>query len=139
MSHPVYVLDACAMLAVLSKEQGADKVADIYKMAVLGTIKFVMNKFNLLEVYYDLYRAYGKAIADKFVEDIKQIPIAINHDFTDEIFTEAGRFKATYKISLADSIALAQTVISDGALVTADHHEFDVIEEKENIRFNWIR
>ena len=39
----------------------------------------------------------------------------------------------------ADSIALAQTLILDGELLTSDHHEFDVIEEKEDISFCWIR
>ena len=28
---------------------------------------------------------------------------------------------------------------SDGILLTADHHKFDVMEEKEKIRFQWIR
>ena len=55
------------------------------------------------------------------------------------IFMEAGRLKASYKISLADSIALAQAFVVDGELITADHHEFDVIEGKENITFQWIR
>ena len=45
----------------------------------------------------------------------------------------------SYNISLADSIALAQTVISDGVLITSDHHELDIIEKKENINFVWIR
>ena len=53
--------------------------------------------------------------------------------------TEAGRLKATYKISLADSFALAQTKISNGVLLTSDHPEFDVIENKEPIKFLWIR
>ena len=52
---------------------------------------------------------------------------------------EAGRLKVAYKISLADSIALAQTLVVDGALLTCDHHEFDIIVGKENIRFAWIR
>ena len=61
------------------------------------------------------------------------------YEFDEAIFEEAGRLKASYRISLADAIALAQTLISGGELLTADHHEFDVIEKHENIRFNWIR
>jgi len=34
---------------------------------------------------------------------------------------------------------LAQAKVSGGALLTSDHHEFDVIEGKENIEFVWIR
>ena len=52
---------------------------------------------------------------------------------------EAGRLKATYKISLADSVALAEAFVSGGTLLTADHHELDVIEKHEKIQFQWIR
>ena len=135
----IYVLDACAMLAVLSKEQGADKVVNFYKKATSGEITLVMNKLNLLEVYYDLFRAYGKERADAFIAEIKQSPIVINHELSDEIFAEAGRLKASYRISLADSVALSQTVVLGGALLTSDHHEFDTIEAKEDINFVWIR
>lgn len=127
------------MLAVLSNEQGADKVAELYKKAASGEITLVMNKLNPLEVYYDLYRAYGRERADDFLAEITQSPILINHEFSDEIFTEAGRLKASYKISLADSIALAQTIVSGGTLLTSDHHEFDIIEAKESIDFAWLR
>jgi len=57
----------------------------------------------------------------------------------DDILLEAGRLKATHKISLADAIVLAQASVTKGILITADHHEFDVIEEKEPIKFLWIR
>jgi PIN domain nuclease of toxin-antitoxin system len=39
----VYVLDACAMLAVLSKEPGSDKVTQIYKKAASGEVELIMN------------------------------------------------------------------------------------------------
>jgi PIN domain nuclease of toxin-antitoxin system len=44
------------------------------------------------------------------------------------VFKEAGRFKATYKVSLADSIALAEAKEKRIPLVTCDHHEFDRIQ-----------
>ena len=110
-----------------------------YIKASLGEIRLTMNKLNLLEVYYHLIRAYGKEHADQFYREVKKLPIGIYHEISDEVFMEAGRLKTTYKISLADSIALAQTFTSGGILLTADHHEFDVIEGHENIRFHWIR
>jgi hypothetical protein len=42
------------------------------------------------------------------------------------------------KISLADSIALSTAYLLKG-MVTSDHHEFDIIEQKEKISFCWIR
>jgi predicted nucleic acid-binding protein len=134
-----YVLDACAMLAVLSKETGAEKVLEYYGKAADGKISLLMNKLNLLEVYYNLIHAYGKEHADEFIDEFKKSPIIINHEITDEIFELAGRLKASYKISLADSIALAQAMDCNAALITADHHEFDILEGKENINFVWIR
>ena len=136
---PVYVLDACAMLSVLAEESGSEKVAELYLNATFGEITLIMNKLNLLEVYYNLYKAYGIQLADHFIEVVKQSPIAINHEISDDIFEEAGRLKAAYKISLADSVALAQAAVSGGMLVTSDHHEFDVIDKNENIAFFWFR
>ena len=136
---PVYVLDACAMLAVLAEELGSEKVVELYLQAAVGEINLIMNKLNLLEVYYNLHKAYGIQLADHFIEAVKQSPIAINSEISDEIFKEAGRLKASYKISLADSVALAQASVLSGMLVTSDHHEFDIIEKKENIAFFWIR
>jgi hypothetical protein len=51
----------------------------------------------------------------------------------DVIFIRAGRLKSLYKMSLADSIGLAETMINNGYFVTADHHKLEIIQEKENI------
>jgi len=136
---PIYVLDACAMLAVLAEEEGWEKVSELYRKATCGEITLIMHRLNLLEVYYGILREYGKDAANDLMSDVNQSPIAINREISDEIFLEAGRLKATYKISLADSVALAQAVVSGGSLITSDHHEFDVIESKENISFAWVR
>jgi len=135
----LYILDACALVALLQDEPGADMVAAVFNAANNGEAKIIMNKVNLLEVYYDAYRSHGKEQADLMISEMKKRPIEINAEMSDEIFNEAGRLKASYRISLADSIALAQTIASDGELLSADHHEFDVIEGNEPIRFYWIR
>jgi len=135
----VYVLDACAMIAFLQNEAGADKVTAILTNARDGKCKIYMNVANLVEVYYDIFRAVGKAKADEEIAMIKKLPVVIQTEITDNIFSEAGRFKASYKISFADSFALAQAIVSSGELLTSDHHEFDVIEGKEAVRFLWIR
>jgi len=134
-----YILDACALIALLRNESGADKVAAALNAANNGKAKIIINKVNLLEVFYDLYRSLGKDKADIIISEIKRRPIEIIAEITDEVFNEAGRLKASYKISLADSIALAQAITLDGELLTADHHEFDPIEDHEPVRFNWIR
>ena len=137
MSH--YILDACALLALLRNEPGADKVASAINAANNSEAGIIMHKANLLEVYYDLYRSFGKEKSDLILSEIKKRPIEINADITDEIFAEAGRLKASYKISFADSIALSQAIVLGRELLTADHHELDIVEKNEKIRFHWIR
>jgi len=134
-----FVLDACALLAILKKEPGADKVISVLEAADKGTDSITINKINLLEVYYKVYRIQGKERANHIISEVKKRRLEINQEISDALFKEAGRLKATYKISFADSIALAQALILKAELVTADHHEFDTIEKNEPIRFLWIR
>ena len=135
----IYILDACALTALLKKEKRAYKVAEIYKKSVVGEARLLMNKLNLLETYYDQYRSLGKSIADEILDNVRRSHVIIVPEISDEVFAEAGRLKASYRISLADSVALAQAIVSDGELLTTDHHEFDTVEKNEKIRFHWIR
>ena len=135
----IFVLDACALIALINKEDGAEIIEDVLKRAQAGNVSIIMNKLNFLEVYYDLYRSYGEEVADKLIRNINKPPIVIHSELSDTVFKEAGRLKASYKISIADSIALGEAIVSGGQLLTSDHHEFDLIEKSEDIRFYWIR
>ena len=97
----IYILDACALLAIARNEEGADCVVEAYKKATDEEAKLIINRINLLEVYYDFYRYKSKEYADNFIEKVKQSVIQIS-EFDEVIFMEAGRLKASYKISLAD-------------------------------------
>jgi uncharacterized protein len=47
-----YLLDACAIIAYLSDEDGADKVEELLWQSNQETGKLFMHELNLLEVYY---------------------------------------------------------------------------------------
>jgi predicted nucleic acid-binding protein len=134
-----FVLDACAVIALLTGEVGAGNVRTILNRAYAGEGEVSINKINLFEVYYDAYRVYGKLRADDAFSRIIKLPLVVISELKDNVFVEAGRLKATYRVSLADSIALAEAYVSGALLVTSDHHEFDIIEQKESIKFHWIR
>ncbi|MDR1978656.1 MAG: PIN domain-containing protein [Synergistaceae bacterium] len=134
-----YVLDACALIAFLTDEAGGDTVGSLLEQARAEKIEMRMNSLNLLEVYYGLYREYGKEYADSELAMIKKLPVTFNLRLDDEVLIVAGRLKASYRVSLADSVALAEAFVSGGSLLTADHHELDAIEQSENIKFSWIR
>ena len=134
-----YILDACAIFALMADEVGAGVVYDVIDRAYAGESLVYMNKLNLLEVYYGLYREYGRVFAGETLTEIKQLPISIISEMTDAVFEESARLKAHYKMSLADSVALAEASVSGASLVTSDHHEFDIVDQKEKIHFLWIR
>jgi len=135
----IFILDACALLAVLAMEKGAENIRDLFQKTVDRQVILMMNKFNFLEVYYKIYRAYGKTEADNLLKTMEQMPIIIKDTLTNEILKEAGRLKSKYKLSLADSIAIAESIINKGSLVTADHHEIEPIEVAEKINVTWFR
>lgn len=135
----VYVLDACALLAIINNEQGADRVETVLKDALAGNAEIYMHKLNFYEVYYGIYRVEGKARADEVYRIIQRQPIDIIDTFSDDVFAEAARLKVKYKISVADSIALGEAVVRNASLLSSDHHEFDIVEQQENIKLVWIR
>lgn len=137
--NKIYVLDANALIALLSNENGAENVAAIYAEADSGEAEIVMNAVNLLEVYYDFFRAYDKRTADEMIAHVEKSIITVVTEINKPLLAEAGRLKATHKMSLADTFAVAQSIILNGMLVTSDHHELKPIETAEGLNFMWFR
>ncbi|MCL1820690.1 MAG: PIN domain-containing protein [Oscillospiraceae bacterium] len=134
-----YYLDACALLAVLNEEDGGEFVRDIIGQAKVGSVKVSMNIINLFEVYYGILRKGGKEIANDILLKIKESDINIIETISEEVLKEAGRLKASYKMSVADSMAVAEASVNNGTLLTSDHHELGAVEKSESIKIHWIR
>jgi PIN domain nuclease of toxin-antitoxin system len=139
MDGKIYILDACAVIAFLKDETGADAVENILFQAQDNLCGVIMNKINLLEVYYGFYYSDGKDYALKQLKNIMEMPVKFIDILSNATFYEAGRLKANYKISLADSILLAESIVNGFVVVSSDHHEFDIVEQNENIKFLWFR
>ena len=134
-----YILDACALIALLAGEHGAENVKKIIQDAVDGNITVKINQINLLEVYYKICNVYNQREANRTIEKVKQFPIEIIVGLNEEVFNEAGRIKSKYKIPLGDSIAVAECIMGNGILVTSDHNDFEKIEKSEHLIINWFR
>jgi len=134
-----YVLDACAVIAFIHDEEGAEIIEKVLLGAVKKENKVIINKINLLEIYYNFLREYDSETLKEAYRRIISLPMEINDLLNDDLFYEAARLKATYRISLAYSIALAEASVRKAELLTSDHHEFDIVEANEKIRFRWFR
>jgi len=131
-----YVLDACALLAFLKKEEGGEVV----KKIISSDNEVLLHNVNLLEVYYDLLRELGKEKADAICEEILNLPIKIIYNTDLFLIKIAGYFKVNYRISLGDSFVLATAKLNSAIIVTSDRHELSIIENKEpSLNFNWVR
>ena len=86
-----------------------------------------------------MLRRFDSSATENFLIELKNTTLFVISEISDPVFKEAGRLKASNRISLADAVALAETSVQGAMLVTCDHHEFDVIEKKEPIKFKWIR
>ena len=134
-----YVIDACALIAFLNDEAGADTVTELLTRAETGIDRLFMSGIQVLEVYYDRIYIKGSGYADAFLESLYTSPIVVLSEIPHDVIREAGRLKTTYSISLADSIACATALCMNFPLVTSDHAELAVIERQEPIQFYWFR
>jgi predicted nucleic acid-binding protein len=135
----IYIFDACALIALFKKEQGADKIKALFDESSAGQSSIYMNTVNLIEVHYGFYRTLGKEKSGLILEQVYTMPIQFIDTIDDIIFSEASRLKAQYAIPLGDSIGLATAIKMNGSFVTADHSDFDEIEKAEAIPFFWFR
>lgn len=121
----IFVLDACAMIAWLRDEPGAD----VLDRAVRNVnVQCIAHAINLCEVYYDAVRNADEGYGKSVLNDLQAVGVIERNDFDRAFWQEAGRLKAVHrKVSLADCCAIALTNRVGGTLLTSDHHELDAI------------
>ena len=130
-----YILDACALIAFLRDEAGAD----IVESALIDQ-DCVAHAINLCEVYYDCLKRDDKNLADELLEELWEVGLVRREDIDEEFWKSVGRIKADIrKVSLADSFAIALAQRMDGTVLTSDHHEFDRIADESVCNVKFIR
>ena len=134
-----YIIDACALLAFLNDEEGADKVEDLLIQSVTDDVSVSMSIVNLLEVYYGELRDKGSDIAQIVLDMVQHYSIKIINTISGQVFQEAARLKAVYRISLADCIGIATATELSGQFVTSDHHELEAVAKNEPVSIFWFR
>jgi PIN domain nuclease of toxin-antitoxin system len=132
-----YVLDACAMIAYLRDEPGADGVESVLSNR---RHRCYAHAINLCEAYYDFLRAKDEKMAKDAIADLLSPGVEIRQELDTAFWQEAGKYKAGIKkISLADCFAMALANHLKAELVTSDHAEFDQIAESGACAVKFIR
>jgi len=133
------VLDACALIALINDELGADKIGNLIREAAYQNIVLKMNQVNLLEVYFYIMKVYGQDKADEILSDMVTYPINLITELSKEVIKEAGRIKMTYNMSMGDSVAAAESMVYNDTLVTSDHKDFEMLEQAGKIKILWFK
>jgi len=135
----IYILDACALIALLNRElgKGYETVRDLLDRAVTGEVTLCMSLVNLVEVYYRIIQLKGVQAADAVMEPVKGLPIRFIRDITDEIYCDTARCKARYPVSLGDAFLCGTAKNLDAVIVTKDK-DIKHAEEAESLSVIWI-
>ena len=134
-----YILDACALIALLNEElgKGYETVRDLLDRAVTGEITLCMSLVNLVEVHYRIIQLKGVQTADAVMEPVKCLPIRFIRNITDEIYFDTARYKALYPMSLGDAFLCGTAKSLDAVIVTEDK-DIKYAEEAESLSVLWI-
>lgn len=129
------MLDACAMIAYLRGEDGADVVEE----RLIGPEECTAHAVNLCEVYYDFLRAQDKGWARLAIRVLEKDGVLVREDIDRDFWQEVGKYKAAHRVSLADCFAIALANRNGARVVTTDHHEFGPIKEQGICEVEFIR
>src|SRR5437899_2493023 len=106
---PISIMDACAMLAFLQNEPGADVVEEVLTRR---SEMCLAHAVNLCEVYYKICGRSGEATAKSAISDLATAGIIERDDMDAPFWREAGKQRAAIlasgnQIALADCFTIA--------------------------------
>jgi PIN domain nuclease of toxin-antitoxin system len=120
----IHAFDACAVIAYLRDEPGAEIVE-----ALLASEPPIchIHALNLCEVYYDFLRATGEDVASSAIDQLRAAGLIIHDDMDEAFWQQAGRYKVSFRMSLADAFCASLAERYGAVIVTSDRKEFDPI------------
>ena len=117
--NKTYVLDASAVLSLLTGEAGADRIERLLREADRLRTPLLASVANWGEVFYLSWQRHGEQSAREALGDLSQLPIRILPvDLTQAM--KAAELKAIHKIPYVDCLAAALANLQQATLVTSD-------------------
>jgi uncharacterized protein with PIN domain len=149
---PTMVIDACAMIALLEDEDGADVVEGIITNPANECVAHFVN-MSEVHTHYVRQPRYTVADADAAVVLLTvDAGIEVRDDadeaFWKDVATVRGRIQSTVKnpatggchsIALADCFAVALAHRTGGTIVTSDHDDFEHVRDAGYCNVHFFR
>ena len=114
-----YVLDSFAILALLGKEPGSERVQAILQQANAEEADASMTWVNVGEVAYVVERRWGKARVHQVLGTLEATAVEI-HEVGRDLALAAAEIKAEYPLAYADAFAAALALREQAVFVTGD-------------------
>ena len=117
------VIDTEAVLAFYLDELGADRMEDLLRKSLDGSLECFLNVVNLSEFYYIIARKSNK-VADEKEKNLRNYAVKIVPVNDNSLWKEAARIKASHSLSLGDAFAAATAKMLKADLVVGFDKEF---------------
>ena len=114
-----YLLDTSAIFAFTDNEAGADLVEELLEKARKEQITLHISAMTAMEVFYVSAVERGEEEANHLLLLVRSLPVK-ELPLEDALTLPAARFKARYKISVADAWIAATAVVHNLTLVHKD-------------------
>ncbi|MGH7963395.1 MAG: PIN domain-containing protein [Candidatus Binatia bacterium] len=115
----LYVFDTSAIVAFTDQEEGADEIERLLNAARANTCRIEACALSLMELYYVALQEAGEDEAAKLVALVKSWPMVWIYP-DERILLQAGKIKATYRLSVADALIAAVAKLRSATLVHKD-------------------
>lgn len=115
----LYVLDTSAILAFTDQEEGAEEVERLLEAARAKKCQLEACSISLMELYYSALRAMSEDEAAQLIALVKFWPVAWVYP-DEKILLQAGRLKASRRLSVADALIAAVAKLHQATLVHKD-------------------
>ena len=119
-----FLLDTSAWFTFMEDEKGADEVESI-----LTTKDIIIPFIVLMEVYYISFREKGEYIASERYAFLKSSEAEFIWQIDEPTLLMAGKFKALYRISLADAV-IASIAKRNGAILVHKDPEYEALKKE---------
>jgi len=122
-----HLLDTSALFALTDNEAGADVVEEFLDRAKKGQTSLHISAMTAMEVYYVSSEESGEEEANRLLLLVRALPVT-ELPLEDALVLPAARFRARYKISVADAWIAATALVHNLTLVHKDP-EFDRLKD----------
>jgi predicted nucleic acid-binding protein len=130
-----HVVDASALIAYFKGEQGHERLA---ALLMDERNNLAIHIVNLCEVYYGYLRSDGLQKANEAWERATRV-LGLLKTVDEDFIKRVARWKVSSGLGLGDSFLAASAEENAATLVTADHTDFDPVEQGALIRLEFIR